>query len=213
MELMRNKTGYSLKWILHRLSIGWSTYHKWLKRKPVQKKCFVHPLKALPCEEAAVIEYAKNNGGTGYKKLTYQMLDADVVALTAAQVYRILNGHDLLDKWGTVKGGTAKEYKHKPTRPDEHWHTDIMYIKVLGMWCFLIAVLDGYSRYIVDWKVMLDMTSRSVSLFMQEVIDKNSPNGVMLINDNGSQPISNDFKKVLMAGNIQQCRIRRNHPR
>lgn len=212
VELMRDKTGYSLKWILVQLSIGWSTYHKWLKWKPVEKKGFVHPHKALQCEETAVTEYAKKHVGTGYKKLTYQMLDTDIAALTPAQVYRILSEHDLLDKWGNVKGGAGKEYKHKPVKLNEHWHTDIMYIKVLETWCFLIAILYGYSRYIVDWKIMLDMTSQSVSLFMQEVVDKRASNGVKLINDNGSQLISNDFIKVLMAGNIQQIRIRRNQP-
>ncbi|MEO5360467.1 MAG: transposase family protein, partial [Nitrospirota bacterium] len=104
-------------------------------------------------------------------------------------------------------GFAGKEYKHKPSKPNEHWHTNIMYIKELEIWYFLIVILDGYSRYVVGWKVLLDMTSQSVSLFMQEVIDENPSNGVKLIHDNGSQLISYDFKKVLMAGNIQQICI------
>ncbi|GFP32793.1 hypothetical protein HKBW3S42_01101 [Candidatus Hakubella thermalkaliphila] len=76
----------------------------------------------------------------------------------------------------------------------------------------MIAILDGYSRYVVGWKIMLDMTAQSVSLFMQEVIDRTGIKSVKLINDNGSQLISKDFREVLLSADIQQIRIRRNHP-
>lgn len=171
-----------------------------------------NPLKPLKSEEDAVIAYAKSHPGTGYKKLSYQMLDEGIVALTPSQLYRILGKENLLDRWGKTRGVAGKEYKDKPTKPNEHWHTDIMYIKVLGMWCFLIAVLDGFSRYVVGWKVMLDMTAKSVSLFMQEVVDRTGVKSVKLINDNGSQLISRDFREVLLSADIQQIRIRRNHP-
>jgi len=147
---------------------------------------FVHPLKPLRREEEVVLAYAQGHPGVGYKKLTWQMVDEDVVALTSAQVYRILSRAHLLDRWGRTVGGASQEYKEKPTRPNEHWHTDLMYIKVLGMWCFLIAVLDGFSRYVVGWKVLLDMTAQSVSLFMQELVDRVGCASVKLIHDNGS---------------------------
>jgi len=35
---------------------------------------------------------------------------------------------------------------------------------------------------------------------------------VKLINDNGSQLLSKDFREVLLSADIQQIRIRRNHP-
>lgn len=62
------------------------------------------------------------------------------------------------------------------------------------------------------WKILLDMTAQSVSLFMQEVIDKTGCESVKLIHDNGSQLISKEFRDVLTAGKVQQVRIRRNHP-
>jgi len=212
VEGMRKKTGFRVGWILKWFGISRTTYYRWLKWKRVEPRGFVHPLKPLKREEEAVIEYAKSHCGIGYKRLTYQMLDEGVVALTPSQVYGILKGEGLLDRWGKTRGDSAKEYKDKPTRPNEHWHTDIMYIKVLGMWCFLIVILDGYSRYVVGYKVMLDMTAQSVSLFMQEVIDRTGIKSVKLINDNGSQLISKDFREVLLSADIQQIRIRRNHP-
>jgi transposase InsO family protein len=209
---MREKTGLSLDWILRQLGVGRTTYYRWRGWRKAEKKGFVHPLKPLKREEEAVLAYAQGHPGVGYKKLTWQMVDEDVVALTASQVYRILSKANLLDRWGRTVGGACSEYKEKPTRPNEHWHTDLMYIKVLGMWCFLVMVLDGFSRYVVGWKVLLDMTAQSVSLFMQEVIDRVGCESVKLIHDNGSQLISRDFREVLLSANIQQIRIRRNHP-
>lgn len=212
VEKMKEKTGLKPVWILKQLGICRTTYHRWLNWEKPVKKGFVHPLKPLKSEEAAVIGYAKSHHGTGYKKLTYQMLDEGIAALTHSMVYRILDKEHLLDKWGKIRQEAGKEYKDKPTKPNEHWHTDIMYIKVLERWCFMIAVLDGYSRYVVGWKIMLDMTAQSVSLFMQEVIDRTGIKSVKLINDNGSQLISKDFRRVLLSAEIQQVRIRRNHP-
>ena len=35
--------------------------------------------------------------------------------------------------------------------PNEQWHTDISYIKVLGVFYYFISIMDGYSRKIPDW--------------------------------------------------------------
>lgn len=212
VQRMRARTGLSLGWVLRQLGIGRTTYYRWQGWRKSEKKGFVYPLKPLKREEEAVLVYAHGHTGVGYKKLTWQMVDEDVAALTPAQVYRILSRAHLLDRWGRTVGGVAREYAEKPTRPNEHWHTDLMYIKVLGMWCFLIVVLDGFSRYVVGWKVLLDMTAQSVSLFMQELVERVGCGAVKLIHDNGSQLISRDFREVLLSANIQQIRIRRNHP-
>jgi putative transposase len=41
-------------------------------------------------------------------------------------------------------------------RPDQVWGIDITYIRLLGGWLYLVAVLDWYSRYVVAWE--LDQT-------------------------------------------------------
>lgn len=107
---MKAKTGLSLGWILKHLGIGRTTFHRWQDWKPTDKKGFVHPSRPLKSEEEAVIAYAEAHVGTGYKKLTYQMLDEGVVVLTPAQVYPILCRENLLDRWNRTTGGAAKEY-------------------------------------------------------------------------------------------------------
>lgn len=45
------------------------------------------------------MEYYKNHPREGYRALTYQMMDADVVAVSPATVYRVLKSHCLMSKW------------------------------------------------------------------------------------------------------------------
>src|SRR5581483_10304691 len=37
--------------------------------------------------------------------------------------------------------------------PDHIWGVDITYVRLLGGWMYLVAILDWYSRYIVSWEV------------------------------------------------------------
>ena len=37
--------------------------------------------------------------------------------------------------------------------PNHVWGTDITYIRALGQWFYLVAILDWYSRYVVSWKL------------------------------------------------------------
>ncbi len=73
-------------------------------------------------------------------------------------------------------------------------------------------MLDGYSRFVLDWELMPDMLGSSVEMFVQRVKEKYPYAKPRLINDNGSQFISLDFKRLLEKLEIQQVFTRRNHP-
>jgi transposase InsO family protein len=68
----------------------------------------------------------------------------------------------------------------------QHWHVDIAYVKVSGIFYFLPMLLDGYSRYVLDWELMTDMLSTSVQEFIQRAREKYPNSSPMLIHDNGS---------------------------
>ncbi len=38
-------------------------------------------------------------------------------------------------------------------RPNQVWATDITYIKLAQGWCYLIAIIDWYSRYVLSWRL------------------------------------------------------------
>mgnify|MGYP000359582904 CR=1 FL=1 len=38
-------------------------------------------------------------------------------------------------------------------KPDEVWCADITYIRLAGGYCYLMAIMDWYSRYVVSWSL------------------------------------------------------------
>ena len=212
---MQLRTDLSLEIILNVFWVKKSTYYDWQKASTVvlEKKVIVSAASVRPEEIKAVLAYRDLYPDIGYRKFTWQMVDANIAYLSESKVYDILSGHNRLAGWNKVDNGeTAKEYRHKPKHVHYHWHTDIAYVKLGGVFYFLIMMLDGYSRYLLDWELMTDMLGGSVENFVQRVKDKYPHAKPRLINDNGSQFISHDFKRLLQKLEIQQIFTRRNHP-
>jgi putative transposase len=194
-----------------------STYYGWFDEggqlKPPNPRKYTNDRRVLDAEVEAVVAYRQLHKDVGYRKLTWMMIDEDVACLSESAVYQILSARGMLYGWAkTDFGETKKEYQHKPRHPHEHWHTDIAYLKISGVFYFLIMVLDGYSRYLLGWRLMTDMLGRSVEDFIVEVKEKYPHARPKLIHDNGSQFISHDFKKLMTTLEIQSVRTRRNHP-
>lgn len=49
-------------------------------------------------EKEAIINYAKSNPEQGYRRLTYAMIDDDIVAVSPSSTYRVMYNADLLIK-------------------------------------------------------------------------------------------------------------------
>jgi putative transposase len=213
LKIQKSRTALTLWQLLKLYEIKRSTYYGWFNEVERDKRERRHCRSPLAAEVEAVVKFRGFHREVGYRKLTWLMNDEEVAFLPESTVYQILLKHNLLNGWNQSQNdGTAKEYRHKPTRVHEHWHTDIAYIKVRGVFYFLIMVLDGFSRYVLDWELMPDMLGRSVEDFIQRVKDKYPNATPKLIHDNGSQFISNDFKKLVTELKIQQVFTRRNHP-
>jgi len=193
-----------------------STYFGWFddggKLIPPKERKHQHSKKVLDAEVKAVVQYRELHRDIGYRKLTWQMIDENIAFLSESAVYEILKSHGMLG-WSSGYGPPAeKEYKNKSKYPHHHWHTDLAYIKINGVFYFLIMMLDGYSRFLLDWDLLGDMNGKSVEEFVLKVREKYPDRKPMLIHDNGSQFISNDFKKLVANIHLQSVRTRRNHP-
>ena len=72
-------------------------------------------------EKEAVSLFARQHPLEGYRRQTFMMLDADVVACSPASVYRVLKAAGLLA--GQTPTPTKKGTGFvQPLRPHEHWH-------------------------------------------------------------------------------------------
>ena len=54
--------------------------------------------------------------------------------------------------------------KDKTTAPNQLWQTDFTYLKVIGWgWFYLSTILDGFSRYIIAWKLCTAIKAQDVT--------------------------------------------------
>ena len=77
-----------------------------------------------PWEKEAIIDFHWKNPLEGYRRLTFIMLDRDVVAVSPSSVWGVLRSAGLLSHWSrrASRKGTGFE---QPLQPHQHWHIDV----------------------------------------------------------------------------------------
>jgi len=99
-------------------------------------------------ERDAIIAFHKKNPLEGYRRLTFMMLDANVVAVSPSSVYRVLRNADLLRRWKgkpSKKGtGFHQMEKRNPVFP-RHDHGQPHLAQVMPFLFVLAALGDGAS--------------------------------------------------------------------
>jgi len=98
-----------------------------------------------PEEKQAIIDFHGQFPLEGYRRLTFMMIDRDIVAVSPSSVYRVLAGAGLLDRWNRKPSKKGSGFV-QPLRPHEHWHIDVAYLNLGGTFYYLCSVLDGASR-------------------------------------------------------------------
>jgi transposase InsO family protein len=210
----RARTGWTLGRIRHRLGLSKARYQAWIgraRRDALADRAPIAPARGriLPEEQDAVLAYALAHPKDGYRRLAWQMVDADVAYLSPASVYRILDDADLLYRW--KRSSPAGTPPPRPTRPHERWHTDLMYLRLADSWYFLVTVLDAYSRYVVHWELLTSMRAADVRLVIQEALERTAAKP-QLVTDNGSQFTAAEFKDLVRRFAFEHIRIRTYHP-
>lgn len=206
---LKTKTDFTLKMLLKMINISSSKYYSWASRQGMPN---FHNGKIpksnwlLDWEKEAIIRYAKDHISVGYRRMTYMMMDEDVVAASPSAVYTVLRHNNLLNKWNMTKKSTKGNGFDQPVGPHQHWHVDIKYVNFKGTFLFLISVIDGYSRYIVHHELRQHMQEYDVQLTIQKALEKFPGNNTRIISDNGSQFISKDFAIYLKYAGLQHIR-------
>jgi transposase InsO family protein len=208
------KTGISIRRLLGFVGLSSSKFYQWKARYGLVNK---HNGKIprgfwiLPWEKQAIIDYALNHETEGYRRLCYQMLDEDIVAVSPSSVYRTLKEVGLLSKFNGKASKRGKGFS-QPKSPHEHWHIDISYVNVLGSFLFLIAIIDGYSRYIVYHELRTSMESYDVEIVLQRALEKFPFARPRIISDNGSQFIAKDFKAFIRHKGLMHVKTSVRYP-
>ncbi|MCI0447291.1 DDE-type integrase/transposase/recombinase, partial [bacterium] len=147
-------------------------------------------------EKERIIEYYLAHRLEGYRRLTFMMLDEDVVAVSPSTTYRVLKEAGYMRKWNRKPSFKGTGFV-QPDGPHQHWHVDISYLNICGTFYYLCSVLDGYSRYIVHHEIRESMKEFDVEIILQAAKEKFSDAGPRIITDNGPQFIARDFKEFI----------------
>lgn len=147
-------------------------------------------------EKQAILNFHEQYPLEGYRRLTFMMLDADVVAVSPSSVYRVLKAAGVLERHNVQPSKKGTGFV-QPLRPHEHWHVDIAYLNIGGTFYYLCSLLDGCSRYIVHWEIRETMTEAEVETILQRAREKFPGERPRIISDNGPQFIAKDFKEYI----------------
>jgi transposase-like protein len=196
------------------LGIGRSKYQDWVTRfgKVNEHNAWVprdHWL--IDDEIARICAYARQHPDEGYRRMTFMMLDADVVACSPSSVYRVLK------KAGLLAGQTPNVTKKgtgfvQPLKPHQEWHVDVSYLNIAGTFYFLCSILDGYSRFIVHWEIREKMEEIDVETILQRAREKAPGATPRIISDNGPQFIAKDFKEFIRVAGMTHVRTSPYYP-
>ncbi len=147
----------------------------------------------------------------GYRRLTYMLMDEDIVAVSPSSVYRVLRAAGVLDRWNPKPSKKGSGFV-QPLAAHEHWHVDIAYLNLGGTFYYLCSLLDGYSRAIVHWEVRESMKEADVELMIQQALERHPGVTPRIISDNGAQFIARDFKDFIRLSGLSHVRTAPYYP-
>jgi hypothetical protein len=181
------------------VGIATSKWHSWKGRygKANEHNAWVprdHWLE--DAEKQAILDFHARFPLEGYRRLTFMMLDADVVACSPASVYRVLSAAGVLGRHNTKPSAKGTGFV-QPLQPHEHWHVDVAYLNIAGTFYHLCSILDGCGRYIAHREIRATMTEADVEQIVQRARERSPGVTPRIISDNGPQFIAKDFKAFI----------------
>lgn len=145
----------------------------------------------------------------GYRKLTH-LLRREGHGVNGKRVLRLLRRLGL--QAIVPKPNTSKPHPKHPiypyllknlviTGPHQVWATDITYIRLQRGYCYLVAVIDWYSRYVVSWKLSATMESDFCIDALRDALTHGTPS--IFNSDQGSQFTSIAFTDILKEAGVR----------
>ncbi len=86
-------------------------------------------------------------------------------------------------------------------RVNQVWSTDITYIQLARGFCYLVAVMDWFSRYVLSWRLSNTLDASFCVECLEEALDYGKPE--IFNSDQGVQFTSMDFTQKLLDKRIR----------
>jgi transposase InsO family protein len=208
------RTELPAKTLVGWIGIGPSKFHNWKDRygKLNEHNAWVPRDWWLEeWEKQAIRDYQREFPLDGYRRMTFRMLDRDVVAASPSTVYRVLKAAGRMGRFAGKPSRKGKGFT-QPTRPHQHWHIDISHLNLLGTFYSLCSIIDGYSRFIVHWEIRERMTERETEIIVQRAREKFPGENPRIISDNGPQFVAKEFKEFIRLCGMTHVRTSPYYP-
>jgi len=86
-------------------------------------------------------------------------------------------------------------------RPDFVWSTDITYIRIGNGFMYLAAIIDWYSRYVLNWELSNSLEANFCVTLLQDTLERTQPE--IFNTDQGSQFTCDQFLNVLRNADVK----------
>ena len=212
---MSQRSGISSGDLIEKVGMGKSKYYSWFCRIGYPNRHngqIPRYFWILPWEREAILDYCRDKLEEGYRRLTYMMLDENIVAVSPSTTYRVLKAAGWLMRWSEPRRISAGAGFQQPDQIHQHWHTDISYVNFQGTFLFLITVMDGYSRMILHHELRRSMKQYDVQITLQRAVEKYPTARPVLISDNGPQFLAKEFKEFLRFCGLRHVQTSPHYP-
>lgn len=210
-----HERGFAKGWLVSKLGVAPSKFYSWHGRYgkdndhngKIPRDYWVQDW-----EKREIIKFYAAHPLEGYRRISYMMLDENLVAVSPATTYRILANAGLSKRWNESKPSSKGTGFVQPLKPHEHWHVDISYLNICGTFYYFIGILDGCSRYVVHWDIRTSMTEDDVALVIERAKEKFPGVTPRIISDNGPQFIAKDFKEFIRLSGMTHVKTSPYYP-
>lgn len=223
-----NRSPVSKRATLRELGMPRSTFYRWQRRYRAQGEAGLvdrrpepGPVwnRLRPSEQESILAEALRQPELSPRELAFYLSDHAGFAVSESTVYRILKRHGLIREVPLQGFPAGKEYRVKTTHRNQQWQSDASYFFVVGWgWYYLISVLDDFSRMILAWDLMLDMTAASIGDVVEQAVAFTGMRHVpvedktRLLTDNGPGYIAKVLEDYLRMQSIRHVRCSPHHP-
>lgn len=91
----------------------------------------------------------------------------------------------------------------KIKKPNQVWSTDITYVKLEEGFAYLIAIIDWFSRYVINWKLSNSLDIEFCLECLDEALSQNKNKPEIFNTDQGSHFTSPQFTGILKSQKVQ----------
>jgi transposase InsO family protein len=223
-----NRSPVSKQETLRALGMARSTFYRWQKRYRAQGEVGLMDRRPEPgavwnrlhpAEQEAILAEALQQPDLSPRELGLYVSDHRGLSVSESTVYRILKRHGLNREVRLQGFPAGPEYRMKTVCINQQWQSDASYFFVVGWgWYYLISVMDDFSRMILAWDLMLDMTAESIGDIVERAVEFTGMRSVpvedktKLLTDNGPGYIARVLEDYLRMQSIPHLRCSPHHP-